>query len=94
MVEGNSHIIAEFGKRVMHFGPPIEAHVVGGDPGTVSDLGMCNSGSNKQHVEAISRREWVSVDEEVVDDPLVMVGEFRAELLDEGCDVQVTVRVH
>jgi len=34
------------------------------------------------------------MEEEVIDEPFVMVGEFGAELLDEGCNVQVTVGVH
>jgi len=91
---GESHIVVEFSEQVIHIGPPVEAHAVGGDPEAVSDLGMYDSGGNEQHVEAISRREGVGVDEEVIDDPSAVVGEVRAELLDEGCNVQVTKGVH
>ena len=89
-----SDIIAEFGERVVHVSPPIEAHAVGGDPGAVSDPGVCDGGSNKQHVEAINGRKGVHVDEEVVDDPFVVVREVGAEFTDEGSNVKVTMRVH
>jgi len=89
-----SNIIAEFGERVVHVSPPIEAHAVGGDLGAVGDPGMCNGSSNKQHVEAINRRKGVRADEEVVDDPFVVVGEVGAEFTDEGSNVKVTMRVH
>ena len=91
---GESHIVAEFSKGVMHVGPPVEAHAVGGDPGAVSDLGMCNSSSNKQEVEAVSGREGKHVEKEVGDDPFVDVQEVGAEFLDKGRDVKFTLGVH